>query len=169
MTYKKLLYSLFLIPLFLGIIGCYSFTGSSLDPRIKTAYIKQFPNYAPLQNPNLSRLFSNALQLRFERRTSLTLLNNDNADIIIDGEITGYDVTPTSVVSGDRAAQNRLTITVKVRYENKIQEAKSFSKSFSDYEDFDASQSLTQVQDDLVEKINVRLIDQIFNAIVSDW
>lgn len=169
MTYKKLIYSLFLIPLFLGIIGCYSFTGSSLDPRIKTAYIKQFPNYAPLQNPNLSQSFSNALQLRFEQRTSLTLVNNDNADIIIDGEITGYDVTPTSVVSGDRAAQNRLTITVKVRYENKIQEDKSFSKTFSDYEDFDASQSLIQVQDDLVDKIDKRLIDQIFNAIVADW
>ena len=169
MIYKRLLYSLFLIPLFLGIIGCYSFTGSSLDPRIKTAYIKQFPNYAPLQNPNLSQSFSNALQLRIERRTSLTLVNSDDADVIIEGEITGYEVTPTSVVSGDRAAQNRLTVTVKVRYENKIQENKSFSRDFSDYEDFDASQSLTQIQDDLVDKINIRLIDQIFNAIVADW
>lgn len=169
MIYKKNIYKLLLLFSFFSLISCYSLTGSSLSPQVKTAYIKQFPNYAPLQNPNLSQEFTNALQLRFQQRTSLTLVNNDDANIVIDGEITDYNVTPTSIVSGDRAAQNRLTITVKVNYENKIDEDKSFSKTFSDYEDFDASQSLIQVQDDLVNKIDDKLINQIFNAIVADW
>lgn len=149
--------------------SCYTFTGSSLDPRIRTANIRKFPNYAPLQNPNLSQEFTNALQLRFQQRTKLNLINTEDADVIIDGEITDYTVTPTSIVSGDRAVQNRLTITLKVRYENKIQEEKSFSRTFSDYGDFEANQSLVQVQDELTEKIIKRLIDQIFNAIVADW
>ncbi|MGV4435601.1 hypothetical protein ACQ1PH_10900, partial [Ornithobacterium rhinotracheale] len=72
-------------------------------------------------------------------------------------------------VSGDRAAQNRLTIPVKVRYENKSQEEKSFSRTFSDYGDFEANQSLVQLQDELTEKIIKPLIYQIFNAIVADW
>lgn len=169
MIYKKYIINTFVFISILCAVGCYSFTGSSLDPRIKTANIRKFPNYAPLQNPNLSQEFTNALQLRFDQRTNLTLVKTDDADIIIDGEITDYNVTPTSVVSGDRAAQNRLTITVKVRYENKIQEEKGFSRTFTDYEDFEANQSLVQRQDDLVEKINARLIDQIFNAIVADW
>ncbi|MGV4437956.1 LptE family protein [Ornithobacterium rhinotracheale] len=169
MAYKKIIFSLLGLMLLLSLNGCYTFTGSSLDPRIHTANIRKFPNYAPLQNPNLSQGFTNALQLRFEQRTKLTLVNTEDANIIIDGEITDYTVTPTSVVSGDRAAQNRLTITVKVRYENKIQEEKSFSRTFSDYGDFEANQSLVQVQDELTEKIIKRLIDQIFNAIVADW
>lgn len=114
-------------------------------------------------------MFTDALQLRFQSRTNLSLTNNDDADIILEGEITNYQETPTTVVSGDRAAQNRLTITVKVRYENNIQLEKSFTRTFSDYEDFDATKSLPQVQDELVERINSRLIDQIFNAIVADW
>ncbi|MGV4393301.1 hypothetical protein ACQ1PG_11580, partial [Ornithobacterium rhinotracheale] len=60
------------------------------------------------------------------------MVNTEAANSIIDGEITDYTVTPNSVVSVDRAAQNRLTITVKLRYENKIHEEKSFSRTLSD-------------------------------------
>ncbi len=160
---------LLLVGIFLFFQSCYSFTGSSLDERIKTVQISKFPNYAPLQNPNLSQDFTTSLQDRFDRRTKLTLVSTDDADMLISGEITGYDVSAVTVVSGDRAAQNRLTIRIKVQYENNIQPDKSFERTFSDYEDFPQGATLDQVQDELVELINLRLIDQIFNAIVADW
>ncbi|MDO5510620.1 MAG: LptE family protein [Weeksellaceae bacterium] len=158
---------------FLSIIlilaGCYSFTGSSLDNRYETVKIERFPNYAPLQNPNLSQFFTNDLQLRFDQRTRLTLTNDDNSHIRIEGEITDYSIMPVTVVSGDRAAQNRLTIRVRVVYTNSIEEEKGFTRTFQDFEDFPATQTLQQVEAGLVDQINSRLIDQIFNAIVADW
>lgn len=168
MVYKSF-FNIVLMSLLVGLSSCYSFTGSSLSPEIKTINIHQFPNYAPLQNTTLSSEFSDALQLRFDQRTKLTLTNDDTADIVLEGEITGYNVVPTTVVSGDTAAQNRLTITVKVHYQNNVQMDKSFTRTFSEYADFDADESLEEVQDELTETINENLIDLIFNAVVSDW
>jgi hypothetical protein len=149
--------------------GCYSFTGSSLDPGIKTIEIKSFPNYSPYQSPNLSVDFTTALQSRFNQRTKLIETNID-PDIILEGEITNFSTNPVNIQSGsDEATQNRLTITVSVRYENKIQPEKSFERTFSDYEDYLSTELLINVQDDLAQKINQRIIDQIFIAIVADW
>ncbi|MDR1876355.1 MAG: LPS assembly lipoprotein LptE [Flavobacteriaceae bacterium] len=153
----------------LTLSGCYSFTGSSLDPSIKTIEIKSFPNYSAYQSPNLSVDFTTALQNRFNQRTKLKETNIE-PDIVLDGEITNFNTSPVNIQSGsDEATQNRLTITVAVRYENKIQPEKSFERTFSDYEDYSSTELLIDVQDDLAQKINQRIIDQIFIAIVADW
>ena len=157
-----------LINLFIS-CGAYNFTGGSLDDRYQTIKIDRFPNYSAYQNPNYSQEFTNDLQLRFDQRTNMSLTNNDDANIIIEGEILDYFVSPVSVVSGDRAALNRLTIKVKVIYQNTIEDEKSFTRTFSDFEDFPANQTLQQVESSLVPEINQRLIDQIFTAVVADW
>ncbi|WP_295809415.1 LptE family protein [uncultured Apibacter sp.] len=161
---------LFIIGIFfISLSGCYSFTGSSLDPSIKTIEIKSFPNYSAYQSPNLSVDFTTALQNRFNQRTKLVETNVD-PDIILEGEITNFSTSPINIQSNsDEATQNRLTITVSVRYENKKQPEKSFDKTFSDYEDYSSKELLIDVQDDLAQKINQRIIDQIFLAIVADW
>ena len=151
------------------ISGCYSFTGSSLDPRIETIKIDKFPNYSSYQNPNFSQEFTNDLQLRFDQRTNLILTNSDDAHIRLEGEIVDYYVSPVNITSGEQAAQNRLTIKIKVVYYNSIDDTKSFTRTFSDYEDFDSNQTLQQVESGLVPVINTRLIDQIFTAVVADW
>ncbi|PQL93179.1 hypothetical protein C4S77_05835 [Apibacter adventoris] len=157
----------FFVTIFL--LGCYTFTGSSLDPSIKTVQIKSFPNFSAYQSPNLSVDFTTALQNRFNQRTKLQA-TNINPDITIEGEITNFAESPVSIQSGsDQAINNRLTITVAVRYENKLQPDKNFQKSYSDYEDFASSELLINVQDALTQKINQRIIDQIFNDIVADW
>lgn len=168
MNYKIIHIFLF-ISCFFTISCFYSFTGSSLDPRIETINIEQFPNYSSYQNPNYSQEFSNDLQLRFDQRTNLTLTNDDDAHIKLEGEIMDYYVAPAAIVSGEQAALNRLHIQIRVRYYNSIDDAKSFTRTFSDYEDFPSNQTLQQVESQLVPEINTRLIDQIFTAIVADW
>ncbi len=155
--------------LLLGIqflIACYTFSGSSLSPDIKTCMISNFPNYSSLQNPNLSQDFTIALQDRFTQRTKLALQDLPS-DINIEGEITDYRITSENTSSDNIRAQNRLTITVKVRYENQIDSNKSFDKSFTDFDNFDAND--VQPSDQVVEDVYTRIIDQIFNAIVADW
>lgn len=100
------------------ISSCYSLSGSSIDPTWTTIRIATFPNYAPLQNPNLSQEFTNALQDIFNNRTKLSLTNDENADLLIDGEITGYQVSSVAIQANEIAGKNRLTVTVRVRYQN---------------------------------------------------
>lgn len=157
-----------LLPLIFS--SCYTLSGSSIDPNWQTIRIATFPNFAPqYQNPNLSPLFTNELQDIFNQRTKLSLTTDENADLLIDGEITGYQQNAVAVQANEIAGKNRLTMTVRVRYQNNQDESKSFDKSFSAYEDFEGTQTLQQAEDALLESILEQLTTQVFNAIAMDW
>lgn len=163
-----------LLSVFLFLQSCYSFTGSSLSPETKTIQIKNFPNNTAF-NPNLSQEFTVALQNRFLQRTSLKG-TNENPDILIEGEISDYQIAPTTIsnpVDADggriQAAQNKLTITVKVRYENKIEKEKSFEKSFTDEANFNSDLDIYAIENQQTKLVYERLINKIFNEIVANW
>lgn len=150
-------------------LSCYTLSGSSIDASWQTIKISNFPNFAPYQNPNLSQLFTNELQDIFNNRTKLTLTNDDNADLLIEGEITGYQQSSVAIQANEVAGKNRLTMTVRVRYQNNKDETKSFDKSFSGYEDFEANQTLQQAEGALLDSILEQITNEIFNAIAMDW
>lgn len=150
--------------------SCYTLSGSSIKPEWQTIQISTFPNYAPqYQNPNLSQEFTNELQDIFNNRTKLSLTTDESADLLIDGEITGYQQSSVAIQSNEIAGQNRLTMTVRVRYQNNQDETKSFDRSFSAYEDFAANLTLQQAEGALLDSILEQLTTQIFNAIAMDW
>ncbi|MDD2964615.1 MAG: LptE family protein [Bacteroidales bacterium] len=162
---------LLVVVLALVATGCslnYSFTGASIPLDAKTISIGYFPNEAPLVNPNLSSSLTDALRDRFSSQTRLDLVNS-NGDLAIEGRITGYTIQPTAIQGNDVAAQNRLTITVKVTFTNKFDESQNFDETFSRFEDYSSSQDINSVQDDLVSRINEALVDDIFNKSVVNW
>lgn len=147
----------------------YSFTGASIPPEVQTIQIKQFPNIAPLINPTLSQVFTDALRDKYQSQTSLTIVSEDG-DLIVEGEIVDYHTQPAAIQSDDIAALNRLTIAVKVTFTNKFDDSQSFSsKSFSRYEDYDSSSDLTTVADELVPVIVEAIVEDIFNQTVVNW
>lgn len=149
--------------------GCnYSFTGASISPDIKTISIQYFPNYASLGPATLSQSSTEALKDLFIRQTSLSLISK-NGDLQFEGQITNYNTAPVGIQSNDRAAANRLTITVEVRFTNTKDATQNFETSFSAFEDYDSNQDLTSVEQDLIEAINERLAQDIFNRSVSNW
>ncbi|MBS1571220.1 MAG: LptE family protein [Bacteroidetes bacterium] len=160
----------------LSLQSCYSFTGSSLSPETKTILVRDFPNNAALVNPNLAQQFSTDIQNRFLQRTTLKG-TKDNPDILIEGEITDYTITPsaisTPVNTGNgntlQAAQNKLTITVKVHYENKKEPEKSFDRTYTDESAFSSSVDFTSIEAAQVKIVNERIINKIFNDIVANW
>ena len=148
--------------------GAYSFTGGSTGDA-KTLQIDFFPNQAPLVEPSLSQSFTQGLQDLFTRQTNLTLTNS-NGDLHFSGEITGYRVTPMSGTSAQTAAQNRLTVTINVRFINKLEEKDDFEKSFSFYSDFEANSQLTgSVLENALDEIVERITQDVFNASVAKW
>jgi hypothetical protein len=109
-----------------------------------------------------------ALQDKFRKLTSLEQVDMDG-DLELVCEITGYDVQATAVTADEVAAQNRLTVTVKVVFTNKKYPEEDVDKSFSAYEDYDSTQSLDAVEAGLCESIIDKLCEDIFNATVAQW
>lgn len=167
-----------LLLLCLGILNsCYSFTGSSLTDE-KTIQINEFPNNAPLVNPTLSQQFSTDIQNRFLQRTTLKG-TKENPDILVEGEITDYSITPTTIGSNTvtnqntggvvQESQNKLTITVKVHYENKLHPDFSFDRTYSDEAVFNSNLSQSEIESSQVKIATDRIINKIFNDIVANW
>jgi hypothetical protein len=119
--------------------------------------------YAPLSN-NLS----DGIRDLFQRQTRLEQVKR-GGNLEIEGEITGYALTPMAVSADSYAAETKLTITVKVRFTNNVAPEESFEKTYTAYQTFDASQMLTDVQDELCNTMITELAEQIYNDTVAKW
>ncbi len=149
--------------------GIYSFTGTSIQPDVKTVTINYFEYLAPKVNPNLSNMLTEGMQDKFLKLTKLEQVDVDG-DMELIGSVTGYDVKAASVTANEQVAQSRLTVTVKVDFVNrKYPEESIEGKSFSAYQDFDATLSIDAVEATLCEDIVEQLCEDIFNGTVANW
>lgn len=150
----------------------YSFTGASISPDVKSVMVEYFRNRARVINPTLSQTFTEALKDKFVNESGLQL-NRDEGDLEFSGEITGYDVRPLSIQQSpdgrDFASMNRLTTTVKVVFVNNKDHDQDFNTSFSAYYDWESTKSLNEVENDAVDAIVEKLVEDIFNKSVANW
>lgn len=148
--------------------GFYSFTGASIPPEAKTISVQQFPNNAPLVQPMLSQLITDALRDKFASQTSLSTVPI-NGDLAFEGAITDYRTQPVAPTGNEIAALNRLTISVRVVFTNKFEPKQNFESTFSQFQDYDSGRSLSEVEQDLMEEIVEALVQDIFNRAVVNW
>lgn len=153
-----------------GLAGCgiYSFTGTSIQPDVHSITIDFFEYTAQRVNPSLSNDLTEAIRTQFRKMTKLEQVDLDG-DLEISGAITGYDVRASAVTADEVAAQNRLTITIKIEFTNRKYPEDDFEKSFSGYADYDSTQSIDAVESTLCAEIIEKLVDDIFNATVANW
>ena len=148
--------------------GVYTFSGADTG-NAETFQVNFFNNEAPIVEPGIDRTFTLQLQDFIQNQTNLGLTNS-NGDLIYDGEIVEYYVAPMTATSQDTAAQNRLTITVNVRYTNTLNHDKDFEKRFSFYFDYPANQQLTgSTQQEAIDEIFSRITQDIFNESLTNW
>ena len=149
--------------------GIYSFSGTSIQPDVETITINFFEYKALRVNPTLSNDLTEALRKRFRQMTRLEQVEMDG-DLEISGEITGYNVSASSISADEVATQNRLTITVKASYSNRKHPEEDFQdENFSGYADYDSSQILDAVESSLTQEIIEKIVEDIFNASVAQW
>ncbi|WP_295730073.1 LptE family protein [uncultured Muribaculum sp.] len=147
----------------------YKFNGSAIDYNVyKTIHIGQFPIRAALVYPPLQQTFENAL-LDYVARNTRLQVNDGMSDLNLEGEITGYSLSPQAVTENAIASKTRLTITVRIRYTDSKNDKNNVDQSFSAYQDFDSNEMLTDVQEQLCQEITDQLIDLIFNATLGNW
>ena len=170
MTFKVLKYSI-MISAFALVLGCgaYSFTGISLSSDTKTFQVNYFQNTAALIEPGIERDFTIALQDLILNQTNLGLVTS-NGDIVYEGEIVEYRISPTTATSSNTAAQNRLTIGVNVIFTDKNDSEADFEKRFSFFYDYaGSSQLIGGVKDAAFAEIFERITQDIFNASLAKW
>lgn len=149
--------------------GCsYSFTGASISPNVKSISIAYLPNNSLLVQPTLSRKLTEAIRDKFTSQSSLSLVAK-NGDLNIEGEITGYTTEPIAITGEQKAAMQRLKITVNIRFTNKQDETQDFETSFSRYRDYNSGQRLADIEESLIDQINEELAQDIFNKAVVNW
>lgn len=158
-----------LLTLLLVSCGPYSFTGASIPSGTKTYQVNRFDNVAPLIEPGLERDFKIALEDLIQNQTNLTLVPS-GGDLVYEGEITQYRISPTTATSDQTAAQNRLTIVVNVRFYNKKDEEDDLEQPFTFFYDYEGTEQLIGAQKTTAhEEIFERLTQDIFNATLAKW
>jgi hypothetical protein len=171
---KKRILSLVAVLVIFLFNGCgfYNFSGASTGTAesFQVNFFQNFADQSPGSTiePGLDRDFTNALQDLITTLTSLNLTNN-NGDLLYEGEIVEYRVAPMTATANQTAAQNRLTMTVMVRFYNKTKEDSDFEQRFSFFYDFPGTSLLESVKSEAHEELFERLTQDIFNKSLADW
>jgi hypothetical protein len=150
--------------------GCrvtYSFSGVNTG-KAQTVSVQYFQNRASLVQPGLSQVLTDALIDKCKSQTKLSIVNG-TGDVNFDGEIADYSTKPLTVSADFKAAMNRFTISVKVKYTNSLEPDLSFEQTFSHYEDYDSNLDLSAVEQDLSSKILDLIVEDIFNQAFVNW
>ena len=164
---RRLIYLIPILLLFCQSCGVYSFTGATIEG--KTLNIHVLENRARNIVPSLSSTLTDKIRSRILSQTGLSPVTTDNADYDITGYITTYEVTVTGVQNTQTATKNRLTIAVQIIFKNRLNDKASFTQTFTRFSDFDASQTLQNVEGGLIEDIGNQLSDDIFNKAFVNW
>lgn len=145
----------------------YKFHDVSIPIDVKTVKVNYIENKAPYVNPQLSPQLTDKLRQKIVSQTRLTQTNGDNVDWEISGYINSYSFS-TSAISGQREANNRLTVGVHITLnDHKLDKVSEYdvSRNF----EFPSTQSLEQAQTSLADEMIRSLTDDIFNRIFSQW
>ena len=164
-----LLFCCTLLLLFSSCSISYKFNGANINYQTTHSIsIADFPNNAPMVNPNLSNALSEGIRDLYQRQTRLQVLRK-GGDLELEGEIVGYDLSQTAISANSYASESRLTIRVTVHFINNIYPEESFDKTYTAYQTFDASQLLSDVQDELCSLIITEIAESIYNDTVAKW
>ncbi|MBC8048495.1 MAG: LptE family protein [Fimbriimonadaceae bacterium] len=145
-----------------------SMSGASIPPEIESVTINYFPNQSPFVATSLSQIFTETLIDKFNRESNLTV-KDTGGDWEFNGAVTNYTSTPIAPTGNETTALNRLTIVVKVEFTDLKDETRNWTQSFSRFSDYESTQVLSQVENDLIQEISEQLADDIFLNVAGNW
>lgn len=159
---------LLILPLILHLTGCYSFTGASVPPHLKTIAIPLFDDQSGSGKPNLRELLTNKLLEKFRQDNSLSIAEKGNADALLEGIITSVLDQPQVLAVGETVTKSRVTVTVKVIYQDIKLKKKMWEKQFSQWADYTLGGGEAEF-DASIASINEKLSEDILLEAVAGW
>lgn len=160
-----------LLVLFITFFSCkvkMSMSGASIPPEAKTVTVEYFGNQSSIAGPHIPQKFTEKLRDVLQSQTNLSLVPK-NGDLQLSGYISDYVVSPVAIQGTDKPAQNRLTISVFVKYVNPYDPSKSFEQTFSRFADYDGTKNISEVESTLLNEIFRQLTEDIFNRAFNNW
>lgn len=146
----------------------YSFTGGSTG-NAKTFSVDYFQNKSAQVNPQLSQMFTDKMKDRLQRQTRLSMVNTEG-DFAFSGYIVSYVQSPSTIDANNQANRSKLTITVNVKFHNKLDPKQDFEQQFSNFSEFNVStQTFADAEPTLVNDITDKLTQDIFNRTINNW
>ncbi|MBT5273495.1 MAG: hypothetical protein HOL74_01580 [Flavobacteriales bacterium] len=164
----KLFLSLISLSILVVSCGVYSFTGASIPTEAKTISVQYISNKAAIVQPSLSQVITDGLIDAFAGQTNLEITENEG-DLSFSGYITKYQIKPMAIKANETASQNRLTIAIKIKYNNSFDDKQNFESTFSRYRDYASSENIVDVEDGLIKEISKELIEDVFNKAFVNW
>ncbi len=166
MMWKNSLFTFF-VSCIISSCGIYSFTGAAIEG--KTINIHFIENNARTIVPTLSATLTEKIRKKIFTQSSLAQVNAENTDYDLNGSITNYDVSVAAIQGQEQASKNRLTISIQIDFENRLDKNKSFSQTFSRFADFNSSQQISSIETTLINDIGEQLADDIYNKAFVNW
>lgn len=168
--WRKALFVSSFLSLIVSFAGCgyYSFTGASIPETIRTIAVPLAEDQSLGGVPGMNEALTDFLVERFVRQTRLGLEPDENAaDAVLVAAIEQYRNEPVAVTGDEVAALNRVTITVRVRYLDQVEDEERLARSFTASAEYDA----TQIDDEQETAVAVlrQIADDVFTAATSDW
>ncbi len=171
---KKIKGAILLLTVVMSVCSSCSVTlsGASIPITMKNIYVGYFENNAPLVVSNLSQTFTEALKQRIRSQTRLAITQSPESDGAMTGTITNYSIAPVAVQAtannvAPTASATRLSITVSVKYTNMADKKLNFEQSFTNYVDYTGE--LAPQEQGLIQQINQKLTEDIFNKAFANW
>jgi hypothetical protein len=164
----KLFLSLISLSTLVVSCGVYSFTGASIPTEAKTISVQHISNKAAIVQPSLSQVITDGLIDAFAGQTNLEITENEG-DLSFSGYITKYQIKPMAIKANETASQNRLTIAIKLKYNNSFDDKQNFETTFTRYRDYASSENIVDVEEGLIEEISKELIEDVFNKAFVNW
>jgi hypothetical protein len=172
---KKSLSVLMLLFAFLMLKSCqfYSFKGISISPDVKTYTVPTFKNLVGNAPPTISLTFTEKLKDQIRNNTRLRRVDTEGgaeADLTFVGNIVEFSVNALSAQPGQPAAINQLKISVEIDFTNIKEEKNNWKQVFSFQQEFPSGADLISVQDQLIQTISKKIVEDIFNkAFTENW
>ena len=149
--------------------GCsYSFRGGTVPPHLSTIAIPVLNDVSGYGDPSLRERFTQELTEVFITDASLELADRNTADSILEGTIVEVRDAPNVLQGGEQVAQRRITVRVRMIFNDLKLRKEVWQKDFSSFGDYPSGGGLTQRQEGIDEAIR-KLTEDILNETVAGW
>jgi hypothetical protein len=157
-----------LAALILVLPGCYSFTGASVPSHLKTIAIPLLDDQSGFGEPNLREDMTTALITAFTNDNTLRIADRSSADAVLEGVILPIKDGPLVVTGGEQVTTNRITISVKMTFQDLKLRKKVWEKTFTNTGDYDPGGGFT-AREEGIQEATRKITDDVLLDTVSGW
>lgn len=146
--------------------GCYSFTGASVPPHLKTVAIPLFEDVSGFGEAGLREKFTQKVIELFQSDNNLEIGERLTSDSIIEGSIVQIIDAPQVISGNDIVRTRKVTMIVRATFTDMKLRKKVWEKDFTNWGEYIQGE---QTRDIALDVALNRVAEDILLETVSGW